>query len=469
MAIKSFSAIFEKGKVVHEYRFRHKDGPYKWVRDELTLFSDSEGNPMEFVGSWMDITERKQAEMEHYKNEKHAQAAIEAARGITFSYNINTGKVTWGGSIEEITGIPREEFEKVDIDGWAERIHPEDRDQTLSVLNDAIQKVDRATAEYRFRTDNGYVNIYSVSLTQRLNGVPIRLIGIMQDITERKKTEEALAWSEESARGLLNAMADIALLLEADGTILAMNKVAAGRLGKDERELLGTCVYDAIPRPMSEMRKGKAAKVIRTAQDVTYIEERNGNYWESSIFPIIDKHGTVARLAVYARNITEQKKAEKDRKRLEKELLEGKEKLSEKNFMLEQKNAALSELMNQVRAEKERIEDRTRTNVDCLLRPLLLRLRGKGSHLDNSLIDLLEENLVSLTSSFGEKLLDLEKRLTPREIEICNMIKGGLTSKEIGGLLSISPRSVESHRNNIRKKLRIANKGITLHSYLQKM
>jgi len=51
--------LFEQGYHAHEYRFRHKDGTYRWVRDEMRLIRDSEGNPVEIVGFWLDITERK--------------------------------------------------------------------------------------------------------------------------------------------------------------------------------------------------------------------------------------------------------------------------------------------------------------------------------------------------------------------------------------------------------------------------
>lgn len=54
--------LFEVGTHTHEYRFRHQDGSYRWVIDELKLISDPTGQPVEIVGYWIDITERKQAE-----------------------------------------------------------------------------------------------------------------------------------------------------------------------------------------------------------------------------------------------------------------------------------------------------------------------------------------------------------------------------------------------------------------------
>jgi len=77
-------------------------------------------------------------------------------------------------------------------------------------------------------------------------------------------------------------------------------------------------------------------------------------------------------------------------------------------------------------------------------------------------------NVNELTSSLGRKLTADILKLTPKEIEICNMIGGGLASKEIADFLSVSYQTVEKHRKDIRKKLGISNKKINLATYLQK-
>jgi DNA-binding NarL/FixJ family response regulator len=70
-------------------------------------------------------------------------------------------------------------------------------------------------------------------------------------------------------------------------------------------------------------------------------------------------------------------------------------------------------------------------------------------------------------SSFGRRISDKAVKLSPREIEICNMIRNGSTSKEIADLLNLTLKTVETHRVNIRRKLKLAGKDINLISYLQ--
>jgi DNA-binding CsgD family transcriptional regulator len=155
-----------------------------------------------------------------------------------------------------------------------------------------------------------------------------------------------------------------------------------------------------------------------------------------------------------------------NRKQAEAELRESRRKLKEQNQQLKEKNIALREVMSRLREEKVDLETRVLANVENLLLPLVKKMEDQGSDLDREYLFLLEENIARLTSSFGTKISRLHQRLTPRENEICNMIRTGLSSKEIGKMLNLSYRSVETYRNHIRKKLGITNKKINLNSYL---
>ena len=85
------------------------------------------------------------------------------------------------------------------------------------------------------------------------------------------------------------------------------------------------------------------------------------------------------------------------------------------------------------------------------------------------LIDIIEQDLKNVTTSFGIKITDELHKLSAREIEICNYIKNGISSKEIARNLHISEPTVISHRNRIRRKLKISNKKINLGTYLNSL
>ena len=133
------------------------------------------------------------------------------------------------------------------------------------------------------------------------------------------------------------------------------------------------------------------------------------------------------------REITERKKAEK-------ELSNSKLRLQKKKSALEQKNIALREVIAQIELEKERIKDNIQANIDIVASPILEKLKTEKISLGKvafKYVNLLQYHLKKLTSSFGSKLTEQRLKLTPREIEICNMVKGGLTSKDISFSSSI--------------------------------
>ncbi|MCA9399536.1 MAG: PAS domain-containing protein [Candidatus Omnitrophica bacterium] len=134
---------------------------------------------------------------------------------------------------------------------------------------------------------------------------------------------------------------------------------------------------------------------------------------------------------------------------------------------LVRKNAALTEILSQIEIEKQKIKDNVRANVEEVLMPAIKKLGRKGSSLDKTYLKVLEKNLMDLTGSFGRNVSQDKLKLSPREIEIANMIKNGLSNKEIAEAVHISVKTVETHRNKIRKKLGIVNKDINLTSYMQ--
>ena len=212
-------AVFEAGRSL-QYEYRSQRDNRHFLRTLSPVRAYQTGQPEFVTIVSKDITKRKELEDTLRKSERQASVAIEAARALTFNCSIASGKVEWGGAIEEITGCTREEFAKVDIEEWADRIHPDEREEVLAILQEAMGK-DRATAEYRFKTKKGYVTLSCISLTEKQDGKAVRLVGILQDITERKQIEaERLRASKVESLSIL-----------AGGIAHDFNNLLAGILG----------------------------------------------------------------------------------------------------------------------------------------------------------------------------------------------------------------------------------------------
>lgn len=153
------------------------------------------------------------------------------------------------------------------------------------------------------------------------------------------------------------------------------------------------------------------------------------------------------------------------RKQMEETIRQRDSQLTLQNQRLTQKNFALKEMITQVAQQRSLVETNVLQNVHSLITPLIERLKESDSA-NQPLLQDLEQNIASITSSFSVQLQKIQRPLTSREWEICRMIRSGFTSKEIASLLKLSVKSIQNHRNTIRKKLNISNKKVNLTRYL---
>jgi len=182
--------------------------------------------------------------------------------------------------------------------------------------------------------------------------------------------------------------------------------------------------------------------------------------WGEARFSVIKVGEEIEEIFIIIRDITERKKIKEQLENRENELMT-------QNVLLEEKNIALRELLQQIETAKNRIASNIQTNVNRLILPLIEKLIEGVSETQKIHLDLLKNNLLNLLSPFGHEISKNMLGLTQKEIEICNMIKSGHTSKDIARFMNVSYRTVETHRNNIRKKLNILNENINLQTYLR--
>ncbi len=138
-----------------------------------------------------DITAQREGQTLSEGEERYALVAEQTGH-IVYDYLIETGEITWAGAIEEITGFKPEEF-RLNINEWAERIHPEEREKALQLLEDAQRSGSRYNTEYRFRiVGDRFRDIRDTgSFLYDKTGRAYRMLGIMADITKQKAVEKA--------------------------------------------------------------------------------------------------------------------------------------------------------------------------------------------------------------------------------------------------------------------------------------
>jgi len=153
--------------------------------------------------------------------------------------------------------------------------------------------------------------------------------------------------------------------------------------------------------------------------------------------------------------------------RAEEKLRERERDLEIQTKNLEEINTALNVLLKKRDEDKTELEEKVLQNVQQLIEPYIAKLKLSGlDERQKALASILESNLKDMTSSFAYSLSSKHLNLTPKEIKVANLIKQGMTSKEICDILGSSEKVVAFHRQNIRRKLGLLNKKVNLKSYL---
>jgi len=176
-------------------------------------------------------------------------------------------------------------------------------------------------------------------------------------------------------------------------------------------------------------------------------------YLATTVFCIRDQEENKTGFGLIARDITEQKKG----------VLE----LEQKKKEAEDANIALKVMLDQHTRTRESVEEQISIKLQELVNPYLDLLQQSGvNEKQSETISIIAAHIDSITHQFTPKARKIMLKLSPRETLIADLVRQGKTSKDISEILHVSLRTVETYRNNLRKKLGINKKKIGLRTYL---
>ena len=239
----------------------------------------------------------------------------DAATGL--SITDTSGKfVRVNDSFANFVGYDRSELSALTV---ADLTHPDDRNLTDKNRGMVLDQRRVGIEEKRYLSKSGETKWGLLTRTRVVDELTgsVFVVGQIQDITNRKQVELALQDSEETVTALLNASFDTAVLLEPDGTIVAANRSAAERLGTTPAAVVGTKLYDYFDPELAARRKGRHEKVCRTGEALRTLDFSNGRWIDANVQPVFGPDGSVAHLASFTRDVTEQHLAEETRQLLE--------------------------------------------------------------------------------------------------------------------------------------------------------
>ncbi len=160
------------------------------------------------------------------------------------------------------------------------------------------------------------------------------------------------------------------------------------------------------------------------------------------------------------REIAERKKAQKKLKKHQMEL-------KEKSVALEEVNTALNVLLENRKEDQNKMEEVIVSNVKDMVLPFVNKLLE--SPLDEkqaTYVEIIHANLSNIVAPFLRQIPTQYFDLTPTEIQIADLVRKNKSTKEIAQILNASSKTIEAHRNRLRKKLGLTNRRVQLRDYL---
>ena len=299
---------------ISEYRFRAGKGTeYKYIFDRCYITRNEKNEPILMTGSMMDITERKLAEEKIFHSNQRFELIANTTNDAVWETNLETG-VSWGNEMhQKMYGLTLEN-EIPNFEEWKMHLHPDDRDWVVKSLEDALSSTENTwIVEYRFIKSSGeVVTIYDRTYIVRdAEGKPVRMMGSMMDITERKKAEDALLQSEEKYRTLVEQATDGIFIADHTGKFVIVNSAGLKLSQYTEEELSTLTIYDLAdpeelkvhPFRFEEMKNEQGARSERK------LKRKDGTIVDIEINAKFLSDG---RFLAFIRDITERKKAENE-------------------------------------------------------------------------------------------------------------------------------------------------------------
>ncbi|MEE4608252.1 MAG: PAS domain-containing protein [Desulfobacteraceae bacterium] len=302
-----------------------------------------------------------------------------------------------------------------------------------------------------------------------------RVIGVFAsifDITERTLAEQAVRKAEERLKFISDKIPVLFWQKNRDGVYLQANKAFCDIHGRPESEIVGKTDSDIFEPQMAERFAATDRAVLESGRPLLGIEDCHERPPQAPLwsrkdkYPYFDAEGRVAGTIGFAMDLTEDRKTKEALRQSEK-LLQAQHELEANNKKLEELNTALNYLLEKRKSDEINFKEQVTANISHLIYPFLENIESRA--LDpqlKALVGAVRFNLEQITSQFSKTFSSVRYGLTPTEIKVADLIRNGVTGKDIAKIMGISYKTVEVHRNKIRKKLGITRQKTNLRSFL---
>ena len=470
---EQFMRVLQTGETVIDrssYTFNNTE-----IHHEATRFPIRRNGKIEFVGViYRDVTELKLTHEELRASEETARALMNSSSESMFLVGDDERLIAANATAAERLGLARDKLEGMRI---YDIIPAEVADSRLA----NFRRVRDTGEPFRF-TDERMGRVYDITMFPVPNkaGGSRRVAIYARDVTEKETTINALRASEKRFRELFDRTPVPSYVWRSEGTTLvlrdanrAAEKITEGKIG------------NFIGFTVEQMYAERYPDIVR---DILACYQSKNDLMRELHYPMVSIDKVVFlevhyvyvapnEVMVHTVDLTSRREAELEQQeshaQLEQRVVERTRELAELNEQLRlerealnQKHAAMRELIAHINDSRSDMAETIQANLHQVIAPILDRL---GSRIDKSnatYLRLLRESLDDLLSPHLTGLQRNHPDLTAHEIELCNLIRSGLTCKEIAELRGRSEQTILKQRKVIRKKLGLKDEKTNLRDFL---
>jgi PAS domain S-box-containing protein len=299
----------------NQHRIVWPDGSIQWVESRGKITKNRKGEVTKMTGTVQNITAKKFLEFDRENWKTRHELVTSSAGLVIYDYNIPTGDIIWSGNSEQVLGYKPAELGN--IDRWVDLIHMDDREEAFKLLEIAQKTLRPYDVYYRFQMRNGnycYMHDRGFFVPGK-DGNAVRMLGMMQDVSEQRQAIDQLNKSEQSYRELFDTVGEAIYFQRLDGVFVDVNKGATEMYGYDKEEFIGR-----TPGFLSAEGRNDIADLQKRIQRAAQGEPQSFEFWgrkkngEEFLKEVRLTKGTYFGqdiIIATARDITERRKAEK--------------------------------------------------------------------------------------------------------------------------------------------------------------
>ncbi|HLV87892.1 MAG TPA: PAS domain S-box protein [Candidatus Sulfotelmatobacter sp.] len=351
-----------------QWRVIWPDGSVHWLLGRAWVMRDQAGEPERLIGVNVDISERKRVEDALHESQNQLVLALDSSKTAMFDWDLVQQRGKWNPQMASIYGfMPSGEY--ISIEEWKSLFHPDDTPRLAAEAERVWRGRDEEfTFEFRTAPHNGEIRwiLSHGRIVRDSDGNAVRMIGTHTDITEAKRTQEALERSESRIRAAFSQSYSFLVLLQPDGTILEVNQAALEAAGAtDPSQVIGRKFWEPWWSPLPDevatlknlLEKVRAGERIRD-ECVFCLPDGNRRVGDRTLNPIFDVQGRVAMIVATGLDITDRKQSETavaTRARQQKALFHLADELHRAASMEDVYNAALNAILDALQCNRASI------------------------------------------------------------------------------------------------------------------